>query len=457
MKKLLLIILFHLLSRIAISQTLPGNFYITIGSSYNTYSYSPCAVDSSFYTIRYGGVERYSTARDTVDYLWNRFYDARAIKAAPSLSMALLKNNKVYRYFPSTDSMTYISATLPATVADVDASRSMIWAAVAFDEIGRYQDTTGWQVITLGASINPSHILAQNDSCAYVANSQGIWLYKPSGISSQLYTFTGSNDSVAEWSLDTLGNAWIIHNNKLLLVKGSVGTISFDDTNSPIMSGDQYDHVTTDIHGNTWVSTIQNNLYRYRGGSWGTYVISIPQTIQSLASDHGTGQIYIQTWGTIYVTPDSFFIPHSFGYVPLTDIKAVGMVSLATPQGIFNFDPSTNSGLVPTGFHDTSTYQYADAATCFMTGDPTDSGYGTPHGVFETKMAINNAALPDSNINYLYSAMGSYYIGTNKGLCIYNQVVYTIFDTSNSALPSNKRSLLSYLISLLIAMHKSFG
>lgn len=44
----------------------------------------------------------------------------------------------------------------------------------------------------------------------------------------------------------------------------------------------------------------------------------------------------------------------------------------------------------------------------------------------------------------MYYAAGSYYIGTDKGLCIYNQIVYSNFDTSNSGLPSNK---VTYIIS----------
>jgi hypothetical protein len=444
MKKQLLLLSLLLSSILTRAQFMPGYFINNLGEPYTTVSMSPCAVDSSFYVIRYGGVEQYTAATATIHYLWDRFYDATAIKAAPSSSLALLKGGLVYRYFPTQDSMVNISGSLPAaTVKDIDASANNIWAIVAFDELGRY-DSSGWHILSMGSSVNASHILAQSDTSAYIADGSAIRLYTPQGLSASIYSYS----TLTDWSVDTAGNLWILADGNFTQLSTGLAATVYTHANSTLNPGAGFIHFTIDAYSTVWAATSDMNLLRYRGGSWTGYGITLPQPVQSMAADKGTGQVYLQTWDTIYVAPNGLFSKHDFGNMPYQQVSAVSMSNIATDQGIYTYRQNSNPYLVPQDFHDSISHPYANQVTCFVTGTPTgnqsDTGYGTHHGVYNTLAPINNAALPDTNINYLYYAMGSYYIGTDKGLCIYNQVVYTNFDTSNSALPSNK---ITYIIS----------
>ena len=441
MKKVLTFLLSWLIfSPFVQAQSMPGMFYHDLNSTTTT---SPCVIDSSFYVIKYGGVERFSSAFDTVDYLWNRFYGVTKIVRAAQSSMVLLKGGLVYRYFPANDSMVSISGSLPGhTVTDIDASDSAIWAIVNFDVIGRYTDNTGWQIISLGSSFGPSHILAQSDSSVYLADNTSVKLYTPSGLSAQTaYTFS-INASLTEWVKDTAGNAWILADHTLIELTQNFGSTIFNQLNRPLTSGDGFTHLTTNGIGSIFVSTWQGNIYRYKSSSWAGFNLQLNSQVQTMAADPTDRIVYLQTDNdSIYILNDSLgtYPNYYFNNMPYQHIQAISPAFIATDQGIFQYGTYQFPYMDPIGFKDTAHSVYADDVTCFVVnGQNIDSGYGTHHGVFNTTTPINNASLPDTNINYLYYALGSYYIGTDKGLCIFNQVVYTSYDTSNSGLPSNK-------------------
>ena len=155
----------------------------------------------------------------------------------------------------------------------------------------------------------------------------------------------------------------------------------------------------------------------------------------------GSRDIYMQSADSLYILHDSLITYSTVGalqFMPYQNVSAISPDFIATDQGIFNYGTYTYPYMTPKDFRDTSDKPFANDVTCFVVNAANiDSGYGTHHGVYHTTVPINNANLPDTNITYLYYALGSYYIGTTNGLCIFNQVVYNTFDTSNSALPSN--------------------
>ena len=447
MKKLLLLHLFISFASFSRAQFFPGNFYHNLQGT-STY---PCIVDSSFYAIRYGGVERFSSASHSVEYLWNRFYNAQAIAPAPDSSMVLLKGGRVYRYLPATDSLFNISDSLIYSVADVASSGSIIWAALAFDEIARY-DNMGWHIISLSSNTSFTRILPVNDTSAYLADNLHIWLYTSSGLSAPLYTF-GTSEIMTEWVSDTAGNAWILSNGNIRRISPGGNTTVFNQLNQPLTSGDLFSHITVTNRSSIFASTQLGYIYAFRGGSWLSFNLRLHTSAQSIAADPTNHNIYIQgNNDSIYILNDStnLYPVYPCYNMPYQNIQAISTDFIATDQGIFSYASSQSfqlPSLEPTYFRDTSVAQYANDVTCFVVGSQTtDQGYGTHHGVFNLATPINNASLPDSNINYIFSAMGSYYIGTNKGLCVYNQVIYTTYDTSNSGLPSDSVTFVtSYL------------
>ena len=430
------------------AQFLPGIFYHDLGYSYGANGSSPCVVDSSFYLIRDGGVESFSPATDSVRYQYDRFYTAQAIKKYADSSMILLKGGWVYRYFPANDSMANISGNLAATVTDIDAADSVIWAIIAFNQLGRYTPSAGWQILTLGSSYDPSRILAQSDTSVYLADNTTVRLYRPSGLSSDIFTFTNSG-SLTEWSIDKAGNAWMIADYQLLELSPAGISTAFDDTNLPLhlfATGDTYNHVAVDSQGNIWASSNYGHLFK-DSTAWGVYIFDNGSDyINAVTTDHTNNTMYVLAADTLYMINGTNITHHIFGNMPYHNSKAVSLTNIATDQGIFTY--SQYNAIVPYYFKDTSSAKYANDVTCFVVNNDqiVDTGYGTHHGVFCTTYPINNSQLPDSNINCIYYMNGSYYIGTNKGLCIYNQIVYTTYDTSNSGLPNDTvTSVISYL------------
>ena len=435
------------------AQFIPGMFYPDLGNSYNATNVYPCAVDSSFYIIRYGGLERFSKATGTETYLWDRFYNTSVLKTCFGSSLILLKANKILRYFPAQDSVANVSGSLPnPSITDIDAAQSSIWAISNFNQLGRY-DSMGWQVLTLSGSYNPSRIIAINDSSVYLTDNMDIRVYASSQLSAPIYTFSTSG-SMTDWGKDTAGNLWMLADGKVIKLAPSGAANFFPSNSSPFNSTGTFTHLATDINGRVWVSTTDNStLYRYSGTSWFTYNFSIGTTppylnTQAMATDRNTGLLFIQSQDSLYtLDTNNVFVHYSFSNMPYRHIKAVGDEYIANDQGIYTINRYQYPRLLPTGFKDTSSSIFANDVTCFVVNSQNiDSGYGTHHGVYKTLYPINNANLPDTNITYIYFASGTYYIGTTKGLCMYNQVVYTTFDTTNSGLPSNNITfIISYL------------
>jgi hypothetical protein len=340
-KQLPLLFILLFISALTRAQLFPGNFVNNLNQYYYGSGTPSCAVDSSFFLVRFGGVERYMAPQDSVSYLWARFYPATTICAAPSSSVAVLRGGEVLQYFVRNDSMVNTSTPLTSTVRDISSSPGAIWAAVGFDQIGRY-DSSGWRIISLGTTFDPKHIIAQSDSSAYVADNVSIRLYKPSGISPVLFTFAVSN-SLREWCVDTSGNLWLLSYDTLRIISPSGNVIVWDHSNSLLNTNRYFTHITGDGKGTIWANTSDNNLYRYQGNSWGSYAITLPELIYGMAADNASGAVYLYSWDSIYVAPNGLFTQHLFPDWPYQHIKAVSVNRIATEQGIF----TTNNTNIP--------------------------------------------------------------------------------------------------------------
>ncbi|MCW3124904.1 MAG: hypothetical protein JWO03_562 [Bacteroidetes bacterium] len=425
------------------AQYFPGQFFNNVSRTYDTVGSSPCIIDSSLYIIRYGGVQTMAgDSSHQVRYLWDRFYKTDIIRRGPASTLIILRSNKIYQYFPALDSMVYISASISSpAIRDISVSESYIWAITNFNQIGKY-DSSGWHIITLPNSYNPYHILARNDSTAYLADISSVSLYSPTGLGNVLSL--GSSYYLHDWSLDTAQNLWMAVNNNLMKITPTGADTVYNSSSLAFLnSSDVFSRVAADNAGNIWASTVTNKIFKYDGHTWTAPTPTLSYSISAIAGDRFSDRVFIVGIDSVIMIHAGSIHTYHFGNMPYQHIKAAAPNQIATDQGIFTYSTYYYyaTDLTPTSFRDSSTAPYANDVTCFVSNNYNSgtyvTGYGTHHGLFDIA-GINNASLPDTNINYIYFSNGSYYIGTDKGLCIYNQIVYNTFDTTNSALPSDK-------------------
>lgn len=382
----------------------------------------------------------------TVKYLWDRFYHASIICTAPGPSVAVVKGNNVYRYFPQEDSLSDISPSSSSiNLRDISGTQNCLWAITNFNQVSKW-DTAGWHfAYALGGSFNPSRILALNDSVIVLTDGTDVRTYGPGGLSGSLYTFNPAvGASAIEWAADTAGRAWIAAGSKFMSV--SPDTVAFY---LPSLPGYEYvTHVATDAYGGIYATTSGGNLYVTHTNYF---------TLQN--HQYSFNALAVDRYGAIgaAVAADTAMILNTtagdhafFGNMPYQHIQAVTGGLIATDQGIFQL---TNNyyymnNVLPTNFMDSSDQIYAHDVTCFGTGDNSGSTYyGTHHGLYRMYSsipAVTTALLPDSNINCVYNHNGTLIIGTDKGLCVTDQLFYTTYDTSNSPLPSNKITFVTF-------------
>lgn len=366
------------------AQFFPGTFYSSVGNYYDTIGTSPCIVDSSFYIIRYGGVQTMTAdSAHRTRYLWDRFYQASIIRKGPGSSLILLKSNKIYQYFPTQDSMICISATIPSpAIRDISASESCIWAITNFNEIGKY-DSSGWHIITLPMSYDPNHILAISDTAAYLGDVMSVHIYSSSGLSNAIY-IANTVYNLHDWVQDTAHNLWMSYDDILVKIPLTGGSTAF--TNSSVgflTSGEAFTHVATDNAGNIWTCTNSNKLLKYDGQFWSAPAPISTYPISAIAGDRFSDKVYVLGIENLALYSANSTRNYNFGNMPYLNAKAISNDLIATDQGIFTYNTSNyQPTLAPTDFKDTSTTPFANDVTCFVSNDlsvgsASSPGYGT--------------------------------------------------------------------------------
>ena len=462
MKKIIQAFYLLTLSICGSAQVLHVNSFNSFGPSYTSYLDSnkvTYANDSMFYMIRYGGIQSLNTNTGQVSYKYAGIYKAQVMVPDTGGNFILLKNdNQILRYSCLTDSVYDVSPqTGGQKINDIGSSINRVWAIINHNILGYYEGTV-WHYDTITSGLG-SRLLVKNDSTVYMLNDYGGEIYAwVNGNLNLGYASINADVNQAVWSIDTAGTIWIANINNLLAVNdtGGVTSISADSAG---FNGDILMATFTDNAGHVWCAG-QNNIYRidsmqasiFHSGQYGYYYY------EAMAVDKSTGKMFLLGNDSIHTIYNGITRDYHFGDMPYKDIKALGRYFIATEQGIFFTNENSNynySGIgIPSAFADTGNlnFPYCNDITCFTVNGNyssfsvyADSTYGTHHGIYGGSRGINNDSLPDLNINYIYSPGQKAYIGTDKGLCIYNAGNYTVFDTSNSPLPSNKITFIGSL------------
>ncbi|MBS1594873.1 MAG: T9SS type A sorting domain-containing protein [Bacteroidetes bacterium] len=347
--------------------------------------------------------------------------------------------------------MTPLPPAPSSVIGNISGANSSLWALGTFNQVFKYNGA-GWTTYTLGGTFNPDRAFAVNDTLVYLCDEREIRSYSPSGgLSDTIHTFA-ANIQLSEWVVDSALNVWIIADQNLMRIPSTNGASITYPINGQLGNSETITHVVTDRHGGIFASTSNGNLFVDQGS--GFYNISYNR-INNLAVDlNGTVAVVVND--SVNMINRGQGETAYFGNMPYQNIKAVTAGMIATDQGIFQYNDNYYylNNIIPTSFIDSSEIPYANDVTCFMTGTPPTYPYypvvGTRHGVQTrngSQTTINNTSLPDTIINCIYNNNGSFIIGTDKGLCVTDQLFYIVYDTSNSLLPSNKITSITYDLS----------
>ena len=455
MNKYLLLCLIWLIGKPVCAQWFPMNVEQSLSSYASSFPINNeqiFAHDSMIYLLRYGGIEFMNLNTGQVSYRYSKCYNSGIIKPDTGANFMAVKNgNQIVCYNFAADSFYNLPQPFNGNINDIGRSATYIWALINNHVLGRF-DGTAWLFDTLTATYTSVRLLVKDDSTAYTLSASGSKVY-----SYQHNTFNYAFASLVSvrhsdpWDIDSRGNLWIADSTQLLEV-GFTGLVTtFNAANSPLGAVGPL-NVLTDNNGNTWATGNSYEVCRYNGQNWisdtlaGYYAAGL-----YIGIDKESDSLYAWSYNDLLTTISNHAqSSQPIGNMPYRNITALNGYYIATQGGIFRFSPSPpnyNPSLIPIDFIDTARAgnPYAFDATCLINGNTVqylDTAhallYGTHHGVYGLNGLIDNSRLPDTVINCLYYADSVLYIGTNKGLCLYKNNVYTIYDTSNSPLPSNK-------------------
>ncbi len=451
MKKYLLSIATLFSTLCASAQFMQGQFFHDADYPGSVASTSACVVDSTFFVIRYQAVQALSLrSPHTTRYLWDRFDGVSRLCPGPNASLAVLKAGRLYQYFDQQDSMVYIPTPQSAYIEDISGADSSLWALSTFNQVSKY-DGAGWHTYSFGGTFSATQLLAVNDTLVYLSDRRVIRTYSPStGLSDTIFTFA-AYANFTDWAADAAGNAWLIADQNLMYIPITPGASVTYPLNGQLGTYETVTAIATDAQGGVYATTSAAALFT--GNSAGMTRNNNYSRVKTVAVDRGNSLGAVLLDDSVSILNGATGDGAHFGNMPYQNIKAVSSGMIATDQGILQYNDNYYylSNIIPVGFIDSSQIPYANDVTCFMTGTPSTSSYypvvGTRHGVQTrpgSQISINNASLPDTMINCIYNNNGSLIIGTDKGLCVTDQLFYSIYDTSNSLLPSNKITSITY-------------
>lgn len=455
MKKYLLLFLIWWLVKPVFAQWFPMN----VEQSLTSYSYTfpegneqMFANDSMIYLLRYGGIESMNMNTRKVNYRWSKCYKAGIIKPDTGGNFMIIKNgSQVVYYNFATDSFYNLSQSFSGTVNDIGRSTSYIWALINNNVLGRFNGTN-WIFDTMQTPPYASvKLLVKNDSTAYTLSTSGsnVCSYRNNTFNYLFASLQPLRD-YDPWEIDSYGNIWIADSAQLFEINSAGAVTVFNSSNSPLQPSLAI-NVLTGNSGNVWATGNSNKVYRYNGQTWISYTLANNATGLFTGIDKTTDSLYAWYYDdNLYKISNTGQSKIPIGNMPYRNITALNSYYIATSGGIFKFYPFPDNytpAILPSDFIDTARTgnPYAFDVTCLINGNSvqyldTAHGflYGTHHGVYGLNGLFDNSRLPDTVINCLYYADSVIYIGTNRGICVYKNNTYTVYDTSNCPLPSDK-------------------
>ena len=453
MKKLLFILIFINSLNFANAQYFPLQPWSALNYS-NPYARSKqiLIMDSTIYTFRSGGMEAMNTTTHATSYHFANYFQMTAITSDTGNNYVYLKgSNYIGRYNNINHHYENIlhDSLLNKQYTDIGVSPDgKIWVVTAniSKELLIY-DGVNWQTFHSPYYLYYGYngIRVVNDTLAYLFTGNQFFDFH-NGQFDSLYTIPSVVGYYYEdYDADQSGNVWIAARYKLIHINGNNVTI-YDSLNTPLVN-DEFLHVKIGTNGHVWTAGNKSKLLEFDGSTW--QVRSLPSNYISienfsLDSQNNPWSIVGGTVPRLYKYSSGSWTYIDFPFMPLSKVKTIGTLSnnynpygsFANDEGIFSVIFSSNYLY---NFSDTSNYQYANEATSFVDNEPNTYSptFGTNHGI-QALSGFNNTLLPNDTINHICYDNGTYYIATNNGLVAYNGILYTNINTSNAPLPSNK-------------------
>jgi hypothetical protein len=452
MKKLFLSITFIVLAGSStIAQMFPGYLIDHINYTYgNANNKQMLQIDSTIYLIRHGGLEAINTSDFSIQHNWTD-YHIRKIVADTSGTFVYLKDSDfIGRYNPATGEYDDIwpDDFSNKYLVDIDAAPDgKIWALTS----GQYSEVAIWngmswqffsyEEFTYGYG---SGIYFINSNKAMILAGNLFFEFQDGNFDS---VYFNAAYFIKDWDVDEAGNLWAAAG-PVLIHSFEGETEIFDSLIIPV-GNDEFLHVIIGSNGHVWTAGNTNYVYEYTGTGWDVHqVYPYIHDIENLTlNEQDLPWVVAHSYDLrrLLKPEGNTWTDHIIPFMPFSNPKAVGIKNyyssnsgyFASESGYFQINLITMD-LV--NFMDSTVHPFANNITCFSENDSDENyyiSYGTNHGVYGIQ-GFDNSQLPSQHVNSICQDYGTYYIATDSGLTTFNGIFYYHFNTDNSPLPSNK-------------------
>ncbi len=433
---------------------------------------------------------------------WNLYSDANNIKAVEMQGLNIwlgTNGGSLAKFSRSNGTIVYYTkenSGIPGMVINdikTDGTNS-IWLAT--DNGLAYFDGTNWTVYRTDNSDLPSNTVycitidgmnkkwIGTDAGVAVIDGRNWTIYNTanSDLPSNIVNDIGVKPTGSKWLCTTAGLArfdeatWTIYNTgNSNLPSNSVLTVNFQEYGAGIIIGTDagvafllgntwtvYDTGNSDLPSNTvndiafdtqsniWLAT-SNGIAKYRTNNWlafntGNSKIS-NDIVNSIAIDVDDN-IWLGTIDSLNKFKDTVLAKYFINQTLLetnfiNDIKTDknGVAWFATELGLASYNGAMWSYYENTRQYKCFNIAFGNNGILWVA---TDSGAAKfNNGTFEF-FNTTNSQIPSNNVSYItFDVFNNMWIGTDNGLAKFNGTTWTVFNTGNSNLPDNA---ISYLI-----------
>ncbi|MFN8288484.1 MAG: T9SS type A sorting domain-containing protein [Chitinophagales bacterium] len=440
-----------------------SNFTYDIGSLGDYNNRYIAVVDSFVYCVRSGGIEGLNVSTNERTYSYKNSNGVTFLRNDYQGHYAYLASNSYYRGIFKYDSAgeTYKNIT-QGTLADVTAfdisPHDNLWAVTTNKCITRYVGGN-WQstcIVPGSPGDYYSDVKAVDSNTCYLRDGNNrIFRFSISGLD----TLIGYSSVFKDWAVDSTGTLWIAKRDTLLAVKNSI----IKHIPAGLLPGgaQKFLHVACLANGKVITAGADSCFFIYDGLNWQR--VNLPALKHGILNvTVGDSTVYIvegqssqqNEAGSLFVIKDTAIVQKDFRYYPFDNVKALSSDFFATEQGIFQmkfmYPPKVEA------VYDTLPDEIIADATCFRVNQTYYTSNWFPEEIgSESGMILSLVAdslLSNLHVNTFFKDDWNmrYYIGTDSGLTVYDGAYY-YFTMANSPLPSNK------ITSLRVGYHSNSG
>lgn len=407
-------------------------------------------IDSTIYLIRHGGLEAINTSDFSIQHKWTDFQIKKIVADTSGTYVYLRDTDFIGRYNPATGEYENIwpDELSNKYLVDIEAAPDgKIWALTSglTREIAIWNGMS-WQLFPYdeftygyGSGI---HLVNSNNAIILAGNL--FFQFHVGGFDS---VYFNSSYYIKDWDVDEAGHLWAAAG-PVLIHSFDGETEIFDSSSTPV-GNDEFRHVKIGSNGHVWTAGNSNHVYEYTGNVWVDHqVFPYIHDVENLTlNEQDLPWVVAHSYDLrrLLKPEGNTWTDHIIPFMPFSNPKAVGIKNyyssnsgyFASEGGFFQINLITMD-LV--NFMDSTLHPFANDITCFTENDSDENyyiPYGTNHGVYGIQ-GFDNSQLPSQHVNSICQYYGTYYIATDSGLTTFNGIFYYHFNMDNSPLPSNK-------------------